>query len=59
MNQILIQNLAKHLERSIMELAVIINFHHRRPHRRIELGPLDPKLDALTTRLQIHKLHAE
>ena len=28
----------KHQQRSLMELAVISNFHHRRSHRRIELG---------------------
>ena len=30
--------LAKHLQRSLMELAVISNFPHLRPHRGIELG---------------------
>ena len=38
-----------------MELAVVSNFHHRRPHRG-NLEPLDPKLDALITRPRIHNL---
>ena len=29
-----------------MELAVISNFHHRRPHGGSNSGPFDPKLNA-------------
>ena len=30
--------LAKHLQRRLMEITVISNYHHRRPHKGIELG---------------------
>ena len=39
-----------------IELAVIDNFHHRRPHGGSISVPFDPKLKALTTRPRIHLL---
>ena len=38
-----------------MELAVISNFHHRRPHRGTNSRPFYPKLNTLTTRPRIRK----
>ena len=39
-----------------MELAVISNFNHRRPHGGLSSGPSDLYFNALTTRPRIHKL---
>ena len=37
-----------------MELAVISNFHHQRPYRGSNSGPLDAMFDTLTTKPRIH-----
>ena len=47
--------LAKHLQRSLAELAVISNFHQRRPHRGMNSESFDTKLNALTGWPSIHK----
>ena len=40
-----------------MELEVISNLHHQRPHGQSNSGPLDPKINALTTQPQIHMIY--